>query len=59
MKLYEDVQEIRKRRVDTITELKADVKELAFLETRLNEKLPHQHLLSEAVKKIPKLRALN
>ena len=51
MRVYEKIFESRAKKIKATKELKEQIKELLFLHTRLLEKLPHQNLVSEPIKK--------
>lgn len=54
LRTHENIQNIRKKRIEKNNELKEDIKELIFIQTRLAEKLPHKSLLDEAIQELKK-----
>lgn len=54
IRIEKKLEDIRKRKISEINNLKTQAKELEFLLSRLEELLPHQELLKNEVQKIKK-----
>lgn len=54
IKIEQKLQNIRKRKIEEISKLKSQTKELEFLMSRFEELLPHQELFKKEVETIKK-----